>query len=151
VPGWIRARPAAGACIACERFCRQNRALRGLLRERVEEAERGALLETLVLHELRAHIAIHGTFVEISYLGTPSGGEIDFIWRRGKRAVGIEVKAASRYRREFTAALRDFLDRQLIASAYLVYDGAEVLRDEKVSIFPVKEFLRRLATGDIIG
>lgn len=127
------------------------RALRGLLRERVEEAERGGLLETLLLHELRAHVAIHGTGGEINYWGTPSGGEIDFIWRRGKRAVGIEVKASRRYRRDFTVGLRDFLDRRLISSAYLVYDGSEVLRDENVSILPLKDFLRRLAAGDVIG
>jgi hypothetical protein len=76
------------------------RALRGATREPLERAERGPLLETLILHELRAHMAIAGTGGEISYWGTPSGGEVDFIWRRGKRAVGIEVKAANRYRRE---------------------------------------------------
>jgi predicted AAA+ superfamily ATPase len=127
------------------------RALRGLLRERVEGAERGALLETLVLHELRAHMAILGCGGEISYWATPSGGEIDFIWRRGKHAVGIEVKASSRYRRDFAVALHDFLERRLIASAYLVYDGSEILKDGKVSILPLKHFLRRLAAGQVIG
>lgn len=127
------------------------RALRGLVRERVEEAERGGLLETLVLHELRAHMAIAGTGGELSYWGTPSGGEIDFIWRRGKRAVGIEVKASRRYRRDYAIALHDFLERKLIAAAYLVYDGAEELRDGNIRVLPLKHFLRRLEAGEVIG
>jgi predicted AAA+ superfamily ATPase len=127
------------------------RALRGTTRERLESAARGALLETLVLHELRAHMAILGTGGEINYWATPSGGEIDFIWRRGKRAVGVEVKAANRYRREEAATLREFLARKHIASAYLVYDGKEILKDGGVVILPVTEFMRRLARGDVIG
>ena len=126
------------------------RALRGAIREPLERAERGPLLETLILHELRAHMAIAGTGGEINYWGTPSGGEIDFIWRRGKRAVGIEVRASNRYRSEETATLREFLERKLLSSAYAVYDGREVLKDAGVTILPVAEFMRRLARGDVI-
>ncbi len=115
------------------------RALRGTTREPLEKAERGSLLETLVLHELRAHMAILGT-----------GGEIDFIWRRGKRAIGIEVKASNRYRREESAILREFLERKLISSAYLVYDGKEILRDGALVVLPVREFMRQLAHGEVI-
>ena len=126
------------------------RALRGATREPVERAERGPLLETLVLHELRAHLAIAGTGGEIAYWGTPSGGEIDFIWRRGKRAVGIEVKASNRYRSEEVAVLREFLQRKLLDSAYVVYDGRDVLQDGGVTVLPVVEFMQRLARGDVI-
>jgi predicted AAA+ superfamily ATPase len=127
------------------------RALRGTIREPLERAERGPLLETLILHELRAHMAIAGTGGEISYWRTPSGGEIDFIWRRGKRAVGIEVKASNRYRSDEAAALREFLDRKLLGSAFVVYDGREVLNDKGVVVLPVVEFMRRLARGEVIA
>lgn len=126
------------------------RALRGSVREPIERAERGPLLETLVLHELRAHMAIAGVGGEISYWRTPSGGEIDFIWRRGKRAVGIEVKASNRYRSNEAATLREFLERKLLGAAYLVYDGRDVLNDTGVVVLPVAEFMRRLARGEII-
>jgi predicted AAA+ superfamily ATPase len=126
------------------------RALRASTREPVERAERGPLLETLVLHELRAHMAIAGTGGEVAYWGTPSGGEIDFIWRRGKRAVGIEVKASNRYRSEEVATLRDFLMRRFLGSAYVVYDGRDVLQDGGITVLPVAEFMRRLARGDLI-
>jgi predicted AAA+ superfamily ATPase len=127
------------------------RALRGATREPLERAEGGPLLETLVLHELRAHMAIAGTGGEITYWGTPSGGEIDFIWRRGKRAVGIEVKASNRYRSEDAATLREFLQRKLLGSAYVVYDGRDVLQDGGITVLPVAELMRRLARGDVIA
>lgn len=103
------------------------------------------------MHELRAHMAIAGTGGEIAYWGTPSGGEIDFIWRRAKRAVGIEVKASNRYRSEETATLREFLQRELLGSAYVVYDGRDVLQDGGITVLPVAEFMRRLAGGDVIA
>lgn len=126
------------------------RALRGATRDPVERQERGPLLETLVLHELRAHMAIAGTGGEIAYWRTPSGGEIDFIWRRGKRAVGIEVKASSRYRSEDAATLREFVERKLLGAAYMVYDGPDALLDAGIPILPVAEFMRRLARGEVI-
>ena len=76
------------------------------------------------------------------------GGEIDFIWRRGKRAVGIEVKASNRYRSEEAATLREFLQRKLLGSAYVVYDGRDVLQDGGITVLPVAEFMRRLARGE---
>lgn len=126
------------------------RALRGTLREPLERLERGPLLETLVLHELRAHMAIAGTGGEIGYWRTPSGGEIDFIWRRGRRAVGIEVKASNRHRSAEAATLREFVERKLLGAAYVVYDGRDVLKDGVVTVLPVVEFMRRLARGEVI-
>ena len=126
------------------------RALHGSIREPLERAERGPLLETLILHELRAHMAIAGTGGEIGYWRTPSGGEIDFIWRCGKRAVGIEVKASNRYRREEATTLGEFLERKIVSSAFVVYDGEDVLKDGGITVLPVTEFMRRLARNDVI-
>jgi len=64
--------------------------------------------------------------------------------------VGIEVKAANRYRSEEAATLREFLQRKLLASAYVVYDGRDVLQDGGVTVLPVTEFMQRLARGDVI-
>jgi len=126
------------------------RALRGEIRDPLERAERGPLLETLILHELRANLAMTNAGGEISYWGTAGKGEIDFIWRRGKRTVAIEVKASPRYRGTDAALLREFLERKIIDAAFVVYDGREVLHDSGVDILPVVEFLRRLAHGRVI-
>jgi hypothetical protein len=49
------------------------------------------------------------------------------------------------------ATLREFLARKHLASAYLVYDGKEILKDGGAVILPVTEFMRRLARGDVIA
>jgi predicted AAA+ superfamily ATPase len=87
--------------------CGAARALAHRRREPLEGAERGALLETLVFHELRSQIAYAGCGGELSYYRTPSGSEVDFIWVRGKHAVGIEVKASPRWRQEYGRALAE--------------------------------------------
>lgn len=56
-----------------------SRALAGRLREPLEGVERGFLLETWILHELRAAIALQNLGGELRYWRTPSGSEVDFI------------------------------------------------------------------------
>lgn len=107
-------------------------------------------IDLLRMQEVLAHMAIAGTGGEINYWGTPSGGEIDFIWRRGKRAVGVEVKASNRYRSDESKALKAFLEQKLLGSAYVVYEGSDVLKDGAVTVLPVVEFMRRLARGEVI-
>jgi uncharacterized protein len=125
------------------------RALLGRNRDPLERAERGPLLETLVLHELRAAIANLELGGELSYWRTPAGVEVDFIWRRSRRSVGIEVKAGARWRREDSATLKLLIDGKTLTTGYLVYTGRDVLRDGPVTILPVEEFARRSASGEI--
>ena len=127
------------------------RALLGRIREPLEAAERGALLETLVLHELRAAMSVHNAGGDLSYWRTPAGVEVDFIWRRGRRAVGVEVKASARWRREDAAVLRQLMDEKVLTAGCLVYGGSEVLRDRGVDVLPLEAFARRVARGDLFG
>ena len=127
------------------------RALLGRIREPLEAAERGALLETLVLHELRAAMSVLNAGGELSYWRTPAGVELDFIWRRGRRAVGIEVKASARWRSEDAAVLRQLMDEKVLTAGYLVYGGSEVLRDRGIDVLPFEAFARRAARGDLFA
>jgi predicted AAA+ superfamily ATPase len=127
------------------------RALTGRLREPLERAERGPLLETYILHELRAYLDHSGRGGELSYWATPSRSEVDFVWTRGRRAVGIEVKAVNRWRSGEARALEELLAAGTLTRAYGVYEGATRLRAGGVEVLPVSEFLDRLAGGDIIG
>jgi len=113
--------------------------------------ERGFLLETLMLHELRAWMAIHNTGGEIVHWRTPSGSEGDFIWVRGRRALGIEVKAGSRWRDEFSRVLIDLQTAGVISDAIGVYLGTAPLKHGAVRIMPLKHFQRALAQGDILA
>jgi predicted AAA+ superfamily ATPase len=127
------------------------RGLAGRLREPLESTERGPLMETLVLHELRAAMEIQRIGGTLSYWRTPSGSEVDFIWERGKRRVGIEVKAAKQWRSEFAAPLSALLAEKEVTSAVGVYAGKERLVDKGVRVFPFAEFARELAEGRILA
>jgi len=130
--------------------CGVVRALAHRLREPLEGAERGTLLETAVFHELRAHIAYSGCGGELAYYRTPSGTEVDFVWTRGSHRVGIEVKANSRWRHEDGRALRDLYDAKTVSDCYGVYLGDTPQRDGPVHVLPIYEFLKELADGRVL-
>lgn len=127
------------------------RALAGRTREPVESAERGFLLETLVLHELRAAQAYQNLGGQLHYWRTPSGSEVDFVWTRGARAVGVEVKASTVWRREHGAALKALVGERQLTSGHGVYTGTAELKDGPVRVWPVQRFLALLTAGEILG
>ncbi len=127
------------------------RALAGRVRLPLTDFERGPLLETLVLHELRAWINQSGCGGSLSYWRTPHGAEVDFVWTLGERAVCIEVKAATRWRPEDGKYLRDMLERGLVAKAFGIYRGELELKDGGAWVLPVKAFMERLQAGELIG
>ncbi len=130
--------------------CGVARALARRLREPLDGAERGTLLETMVFHELRAQIGFGATGGELAYYRTPSGTEIDFIWSRGKLAVGIEVKASARWRPEFSRAAADLHRAGVLSKCYGVYLGDRPLQDGPVRVLPLHAFLRELASGRVL-
>lgn len=117
------------------------RTLNGTVREPLEKAERGALLETLFLHELRAFTSYHDLGGEISYWRTHSGREVDFIWSRGKRAVGFEIKASTKWRPSWEKGLRELLSNGAIEQAYGVYRGDKQLVSNGIRITPFNELI----------
>jgi predicted AAA+ superfamily ATPase len=127
------------------------RALSRRLREPLEAAERGMLLETLVFHELRAQIAYSNCGGELSYYRTPSGTEVDFVWTRAGHAVGIEVKAADRWRPEYSRALAELQSAGVIASAWGVYLGEQPLQAGPIRVLPLPAFLAELAAGRVLA
>ena len=127
------------------------RALAGRAREPLGREERGPLLETYVLHELRAWINRSGTGGQLAYWRTPSRSEVDFIWSRGATRVGVEVKAARHWRRGDAAALEALLGEKIVQRAYGVYLGRERLRESGVLVLPLPTFLTELGAGHVIG
>lgn len=126
------------------------RGMAGRLREPLEGAERGPLLETLVLHELRAAVNCQNLGGSFSYWRTPSGSEVDFVWERGSKRVGVEVKAAKEWRREFGGALVDLLADGKLTSGVAVYGGKQKLKDRGVPVLPLVEFMRALTAGSVL-
>jgi predicted AAA+ superfamily ATPase len=125
------------------------RALSGRLREPLEAAERGFLLETWVLHELRAAMSFHQTGGQLHYWRTPSGSEVDFVWTRGTRSLGIEVKASERWRPEFGAPLKALIADKVVHAGFGVYTGSAELKDGPLRVLPLRRFFEVMAKGDL--
>jgi predicted AAA+ superfamily ATPase len=126
------------------------RALAGRLREPLESTERGFLLETWILHELRAAMSLHDTGGQLSYWRTPSGSEVDFIWTRGTRAIGMEVKASAIWRNEYSASLKSLIGAGALQTGYGVYTGTAELKDGPVRVLPLSRFLGELSSGTML-
>ena len=127
------------------------RTLANRVRDPLHDLEKGPLLETLLLHELRAAMVYLNTGGEITYWRTPAGVEIDFIWKRGDWAVAIEVKGAVRWQREFSSALHRALEGRMVSQAYGVYLGSQILRVGQVQVFPLQNFLKHLWAGSVLA
>ena len=120
------------------------RAASGLLRAPLHESERGAALETWILHEVRAHLAHADLGGGLAYYRTPSRVEVDVIWTGSDHSVGIEVKAASRWRPDDGFGLRELHERGVIQRAIGVYRGEHAQKDGPITVLPVGEFLAQL-------
>jgi len=127
--------------------CGAARAAAGRVRAPLHELERGPLLETWLLHELRAYLAFNDGGGELSYYRTPSGVEVDFVWTGPTYAVAIEVKASPTWRRSHGDALRELVERKVVQRALGVYEGEHAQREGVVEVLPVRLFLHQL--GDI--
>ncbi len=126
------------------------RALAGRLREPLDGVERGFLLETWILHELRAAQSLQNLGGDLCYWRTPSGSEVDFVWTRATRAVAIEVKASTTWRREFGGPLKALIADNVVRAGFGVYTGTAELRDGPLRVLPLRTFLRELATGRVL-
>jgi predicted AAA+ superfamily ATPase len=120
-------------------------------RHPLDSAERGFLLETWILHELRAVMSYQNLGGQLHYWRTPSGSEVDFIWTRGRHAIGVEVKAATTWRGEYGAAVKDLIATGMLTDGYGVYTGTIEHKDGPMHIWPIQRFLKELNDGHVLG
>jgi len=114
--------------------------------------ERGALFEGWVLTLFRAHNeqpapAGHKLFEEISYWAPLQARqtEVDFLLRRGKEYLAIEVKAQTRFSPEHLSGLRAIADLGHVVRRVLVFLGERRLRTQDgIEVWPLHAFLRAL-------
>jgi predicted AAA+ superfamily ATPase len=130
--------------------CGVVRALSRRLREPLDNAERGHLLETLVFNELNAHLAYSGCGGTLSYYRVQSGAEVDFVWSRGKHSIGIEVKAGRQWRPEQGRVLRELREKKVLTACHAVYLGDTAQQDGPVAVRPLYAFLEELSAGNIL-
>ncbi len=104
----------------------------------------GAALETLVYQELRAINDYRDLGYGLHYWRTVTGEEVDFVLYGERGLVAIEVKRASRLRREDFDGLRAFQDEYPMAKTFLAYGGTREQREGNIQAFPIGDFLARL-------
>lgn len=124
------------------------RAVANRVRAPVHDTEKGALLETWVLHELRAHMQHAGCGGEVTWYRTAGGVEVDFVWTGASHSVAIEVKATTRWRPEASNAMRELLQRQVVKHAVGVYLGDRAIEDDGVRVLPAPRWAAAL--GDFL-
>lgn len=97
------------------------------LRPSADEPLRGAVYETYVHQNLAGTLAAHLSRAELAFWHVQGRHEVDFVLAAGRKCLGIEVKAGSRFGDNDLAGLRAFLDRTPGAVAgILAYNGGEV-------------------------
>lgn len=114
-------------------------------------SEKGNLLETLVLHEIKTYSDYFLQRYEINFWGTPSENEVDFIVSKGKNRIGIEVKASKKWDKSFNAGLETLLSADKIKYAYGVYLGEERLKSSNINVFPLQKFIRFMHEGNLFS
>lgn len=114
--------------------------------------ERGALFEGWVLTVLRAHNEWDEIFDEIAYWAPLDArvAEVDFLLRRGREFLAIEVKAQTRYSTPQLSGLRAIADLPRLVRRVLVYLGDRRLRTEDgIDVWPLTTWLEAVARGTL--
>jgi predicted AAA+ superfamily ATPase len=98
----------------------------------VAAEEKGPLLEGWILQFLRAHAEEMSLFEEVFYWAPmeSTGGEVDFLLRRGREYLAIEVKSQKRFSPAMTSGLRAVEGLKGLTRRVLVYGGPRALRTE---------------------
>ncbi|MGH9256215.1 MAG: ATP-binding protein [Vicinamibacterales bacterium] len=114
--------------------------------------ERGPLLEGLVLTVLRAHNNDSSLFEAISYWAPAQARqtEVDFLLRRGRDYLALEIKSQSRFSAVQLSGLRAIDDLPRLARRVLVYLGDRRLKtDDGIEVWPLHSFLTAVANGTL--
>jgi predicted AAA+ superfamily ATPase len=112
--------------------------------------ERGALLEGFVFMVLSAHNEQADLFDDISYWAPVQARqtEVDFLLRRGRDYLAIEVKAQSRFSTTQLSGLHAVAEAARVRRRLLVYLGREKLRTaDGIDVWPLELFLDAVAAN----
>lgn len=110
--------------------------------------ERGPLLEGWVLTVLRAHNDASAIFEDLSYWAPAQARqtEVDFLLRRGRDYLALEIKGQSRFSTPQLSGLRAIANLPRLARRVLVYLGERRLKTEDgIEVWPLDALLTAVA------
>lgn len=114
--------------------------------------ELGPLLEGLVHMMLCFQRDTYGEIDELAYWSPAEAKltEVDFVIRKGRELIAVEVKAVTRLRPEHLLGLQAISDLPGLKRKILVYMGKErMLKDRNIEIFPFSDFAKLLERREI--
>ncbi len=123
------------------------RALSRNLDSDISTQEKGFLLETYILHELKCYSDYFQKRWQFNYWGTPSENEVDFIISAGKSLWGLEVKSSKKWTKDFNSGLKVLMAAGKIKKAIGVYCGQDVIKSDEITVYPVGKFIENLFSG----
>jgi len=109
----------------------------------------GKALEHFVLMEILAHSSYRELHYPVHFWRTKSGLEVDFILGDGE--IAVDVKGSSRVERKDLNGLKAFAQDHSPDQAIVVCNEARPRKVDDLLLLPVREFLERLWSGDILG
>ncbi len=118
----------------------------------VSADERGPLFEGWVLAVLRAHNEVSDVYDEIFYWAPAEARqtEVDFVLRRGRDHLALEVKARSRFAVDQLTGLRAIGELPRLVRRLLVYLGDRSLKtDDGIEVWPLQRFLDSVSDGTL--
>jgi uncharacterized protein len=118
----------------------------------VAAEERGPLLEGFVLTILRAHNVDAGLFDEAWYWAPAQARqtEVDFLLRRGRDFLAVEVKAQTRFSPRELSGLHAIAQLPRMTRRILVYLGDRELRTEDgIDVWPLARLSAAAADGSL--
>lgn len=118
----------------------------------VAPAEKGHLLEGFIYTLLRTYQAHRRIYDDISYWAAAESKniEVDFVLRRGRKVIGIEVKSSARFSDSWCKGLRAFRHIDGFERGVLVYTGKERMRTrDGIDVMPVTDFAHALHEGKL--
>jgi predicted AAA+ superfamily ATPase len=104
----------------------------------------GPALETLLMQELRAHIAYGSLAYDLYHWRTHGGLEVDLVLYGERGLHAFEVKRAARLREEDYAGLRAFSTDYPSARCTLVYSGTKRFTEGAIEVIPLATLLAEL-------
>ncbi len=122
------------------------RALSGRLPYPPTQEELGPLMETWILHEVRAWLHYTGRHYPLHYWRNYDGTEADLLFETSEGWVAIEIKASDRWDKRYNRGLRRLrgelgADRTQCHGVYL---GSQSALWDDVHVWPVMDFLQEL-------
>ena len=105
---------------------------------------RGGLFENFVVIELVKYLLARGQQVPLYYFRDNLGNEIDLIWERARKVIGIEIKAGQTINSDWFKG-QEYLKKIMgndVSALALVYGGKESQKRAGVDIFSYREIER---------